>query len=280
MKNKKILLVLVLIFGLFNLGITNVSAASNVKVHFINVGQGDATLIQTPNENILIDAGGKGKGKTVVNYLKKNNVKSLTAVVSTHPDADHVGGLAYVISNMKVSKVYAPNVSHTTKAYKDFLLAVKKKKLKITTAKQGVKIPTRSNDIKMTFIAPVKTYSKSDLNNWSAVLSLKHKKKSFLFTGDAEDRSEKDMLSKKLITKVDVLKVAHHGSKYSTSSNFLAKAKPTYAVISAGKNSYGHPTSETLNRLKKVKSKVYRTDKSGNIIFTSNGSTLSVKTVR
>ncbi|WP_373470800.1 ComEC/Rec2 family competence protein [Carnobacterium alterfunditum] len=258
----------------------DVEAASSVQVHFLNIGQGDATLIQTPNENILIDGGGKGKSPEVVKYLKKYKVSTLTAVVSTHPDADHVGGLAYVIKNMKVNKVYAPNVSHTTQAYKDFLLSVKNKKLKITVAKQGVEIPTIAKDITLKFLAPVKTYAKSDLNNWSAVLHLKHNKKAFLFMGDAEAKAETDMLAKKLISKVDVLKVGHHGYKDSTTANLLNKTKPTYSVISVGKNSYGHPTSTALNRLKAVKSTVYRTDKSGNIIFTSTGSKITVKTVK
>ncbi|WP_290369256.1 MBL fold metallo-hydrolase [Bacillus sp. CECT 9360] len=129
-------------------------------------------------------------------------------------------------------------------------------------------------------MAPVKTYSKSDLNNWSGVLSLKHGSKKFLLTGDAELQSENDMMSKKLISKVDVLKVGHHGAKTSSSSKFLSIAKPTYSAISVGKNSYGHPTSYTVKRLSAVKSKIYRTDKSGNIIFTSNGKTISVKTVK
>ena len=278
---KKIrIITLVLLFALFFTGIKDVQAASNVQVHFLNIGQGDATLIQTPNENILIDGGGKGKGPEIIKYLKKYNVKSLTAVVSTHPDADHIGGLAYVINNMKVSKVYAPNISHTTQAYKDFLLAVKNKKMKITIAKQGLEIPTVAKDITLKFIAPVTTYVKSDLNNWSAVLHLKHNQKSFLFMGDAETKAETDMLAKNLIPKVDVLKVGHHGSKDSTSKKLLDKAKPIYSVISVGKNSYGHPTSEALNRLKAVKSTVYRTDKSSNIIFTSNGSKITVKTVK
>ncbi len=278
---KKIrVITLILLFALFFTGIKDVEAASSVQVHFLNIGQGDATLIQTPNENILIDGGGKGKGPEVVKYLKKYKVSTLTAVVSTHPDADHVGGLAYVIKNMKVNKVYAPNVSHTTQAYKDFLLSVKYKKLKITVAKQGVEIPTIAKDITLKFLAPVKIYAKSDLNNWSAVLHLKHNKKAFLFMGDAEAKAETDMLAKKLISKVDVLKVGHHGSKDSTTANLLNKAKPTYSVISVGKNSYGHPTSTAINRLKTVKSTVYRTDKSGNIIFTSNGSKITVKTVK
>ncbi|HWJ76540.1 MAG TPA: ComEC/Rec2 family competence protein [Niallia sp.] len=279
MKKFNILLVVTLLFSLLT-GVTTADAASNVKVHFLNVGQGDSILIQTGNENILIDGGGKGKGDEVVAYLKKQKVSTLNAIVATHPDADHIGGLTYVIQKLKVKNVYAPKVSHTTKAYKDFLSAVKKKKLTIKTAKQGVEIATKAKDISLKFIAPVKTYNKSDLNNWSAVLLLKHNKKSFLFMGDAEEKSEKDMLAKKVIPDVDVLKVAHHGAKEATTTSFLNKAKPNYAVISVGKNSYGHPTSSVLNRLKKVKSKVYRTDKQGNIIFTSTGTKLTVKTVK
>ena len=279
MKKLNILLVVVLVLSLFT-GLKTTSAASNVKVHFINVGQGDSILIQTPNENVLIDGGGKGKGDEVVAYLKKQKVKTLNAVVSTHPDADHVGGLAYIIKNMKVKAVYAPKVSHTTQAYKDFLTAVKKKGLKIKAAKNGVKITTKAKNTSLKFIAPVKSYSKSDLNNWSAVLLLKHNKKTFLFTGDAETKSESDMLAKKLIPTIDVLKVGHHGAKTSTSAALIKKAKPKYAVISVGKNGYGHPTSTVVKRLKSAKTKTYRTDKSGNIIFTSTGTKLTVKTVK
>ncbi|WP_407406671.1 ComEC/Rec2 family competence protein, partial [Peribacillus sp.] len=227
----------------------------------------------------LIDAGGKGKGDDVVAYLKKQKVKTLNAVVSTHPDADHIGGLAYVINNLKVKAVYAPKVSHTTQAYKDFLKAVKKKGLKIKKAKTGVVITTKAKNTSLKFLAPVKDYKK-DLNNWSAVLLLKHNKKSFLFTGDAEEKSEKDMLAKKVVPSVDVLKVGHHGAKTSSSSAFIKKAKPKYAIISVGKNSYGHPTSTVVKRLNSIKAKIYRTDKSGNIIFTSTGTKLTVKTVK
>ncbi|MGE7601704.1 ComEC/Rec2 family competence protein [Peribacillus sp. NPDC097675] len=279
MKKIKIFLVAVLFLTLFT-GTQSAEAASNVKVHFINVGQGDSILIQTGNENILIDAGGKGKGDEVVAYLKKQKVTTLNAVVSTHPDADHVGGLAYVLNTLKVKAVYAPKVSHTTQAYKDFLSAVKKKGLKIKTAKTGVQISTKAKNTSLKFLAPVKDYAKSDLNNWSAVLLLTHNKKTFLFTGDAEEKSEKDMLAKKLIPSVDVLKVGHHGANTSTSSAFVKKTKPKYAIISVGKNRYGHPTSTVIKRLNSVKAQTYRTDKSGNIIFTSTGTKLTVKTVK
>lgn len=279
MKKINILLVFVLITSLF-VGVNTSKAASTVKVHFINVGQGDSILIQTGSENVLIDGGGKGKGDEVVAYLKKQKVKTLNVVVSTHPDADHIGGLAYVINTMTVKKVYAPKVSHNTQAYKAFLTAVKNKGLKITTAKQGVEIATKATDNSLKFIAPVKTYSTSDLNDWSAVLLLTHNKKKFLFTGDAEEKAEHDMLAKGVLSKVDVLKVAHHGAKEATTTVFLNKVKPTYAVISVGKNGYGHPTSATVNRLKSIKAKIYRTDQSGNIIFTSTGTKISVKTVK
>ena len=114
---------------------------------------------------------------------------------------------------MTVKKVYASKISPTTQAYKNFLTSVKKKNLKITTAKTGVKIYTKASNISLKFIAPVKSYAKADLNNWSGVLLLKHGKKSFLFTADAEEEAESDMLAKGLISKIDVLKVTHHDVK-------------------------------------------------------------------
>ncbi len=280
MKKLNLLIIFALFSSLF-IYVSPSSAANNVKVHVIDVGQGDSILIQTGNENILIDGGNKGKGDEVVSYLKKQKVKTLNAVVSTHPDADHVGGLAEVIDTLKIKSVYAPKVTHTTQAYKNFLTAVKKKNLKIKVAKKGVEIPTKSKSITLKFLAPVKEYSKSDLNNWSGVLQLTHSKKKFLFTGDAETQAEKDMLKAGVLSKVDVLKVSHHGAKEATSTSFLNKVKPTYAVISVSKtNGYGHPTSTTLNRLKKAKAKVYRTDKKGNVIFTSTGKKITVKVAK
>jgi competence protein ComEC len=263
-------------------GVGHTDAATNkLYVHFINVGQGDSIFIRTAaNENILIDAGKTGEGPTVVNYLKKQKVTTIDAVISTHPDADHLGGLPLVIQTFTVNSVYAPKVSNNTLAYKNFLLAVKNKHLTIKTAQTGVIIPSKDKATSLKLVAPVRAYSTSDTNDWSAVLLLKYGAKSFLFTGDAEFASENDMLSHKLLGKVDVLKVAHHGSKYSTSSTFLNVIRPTYSVISVGKNSYGHPTAETIKRLQAVKSVIYRTDQKGNIIFSSDGKTLTIATVK
>ncbi|MED5072956.1 ComEC/Rec2 family competence protein [Anoxybacillus geothermalis] len=254
------------------------AATKTLSVHFINVGQGDSIYIKAPNgEDILIDGGNKD-GSDVVAYLKKQKVKDIEFMIATHPDADHIGGLDEVLKAFPVKNVYAPKVSHTSQAYKDFLTAVKNKKLTIKTAQANVTLPIKRVTAK--FVGPVKTYSKSDTNDWSAVLRLTYGKNTFLFTGDAEFKAESDMIKAKQPLKADVLKVGHHGAKTSTSTTFLNAVKPKYAVISVGKNSYGHPTKEVLNRLKAAKVTVYRTDQKGTIVFTSNGSTLSVKTER
>ncbi len=252
------------------------AATKTMKVHFIDVGQGDSIYIKAPNgEDIIIDGGNKD-GSDVVAYLKKQKVDDIEVMVSTHPDADHVGGLDEVLKAYRVQSVYAPKVSHTTQAYKDFLIAVQKERLKINTVTAGKTLNIKG--VKAVFVAPVKSYSKSDLNNWSAVLHMTYNKNSFLFTGDAELKSESDMLASKRTLKADVLKVSHHGAKETTSANFLKAVKPKYAVISAGKkNSYGHPTSPVLSRLKQAKASVYRTDQKGDIMITSDGKKLSVK---
>lgn len=148
---------------------------------------------------------------------------------------------------MDVKSVYAPKVSHTTDTYKDFLLAVKNEGRKIKQAQKDVSIPL--DGVTAKFLAPVSSYG-SDLNEWSAVLKVQYKNNSFLFTGDAEFKSETDMLKYKSNLKADVLKVGHHGSSTSTSKKFLDAVKPKYAIISVGKNSYGHPNSGIIARLK------------------------------
>ncbi|SLL15269.1 ComEC family competence protein [Mycobacteroides abscessus subsp. abscessus] len=275
MKKLKLLLP-VFILLLSTVFVSPASAANKLQVHFINVGQGDSIYIKTPNGDDIIMDGGNRDGSDVVSYLKKQGVKDIEVMIATHPDADHMGGLDEVLKAFKVKSVYAPKVSHTTQVYKDFLSSVKKEGLTMKTAKKGVSIPLKGVSAK--FVGPVKSYSKSDLNDWSAVLRLVYGKKSFLFTGDAETKAETDMIKSKETLKADVLKVGHHGAKTSTSSAFLKAVKPTYAIISVGKNSYGHPTSETIKRLNSSKAKIFRTDKQGTIIATSDGKTISFNT--
>lgn len=274
----KLFIPVLLLWSLLIAPLANASTSKELIIHFIDVGQGDSIYIKTPEgENILIDAGSKAKGHDVVAYLQKQKVKVIDYMIATHPDADHIGGLDEVLEAIEVKNVYAPKVSHTTQAYKDFLTAVKNEKLTIKTAKLDVELPLKNKDIKAKFVGPVKEYKKNDLNNWSAVLHINYDKNNFLFAGDAELASEQDMIDKKLISKVDVLKVGHHGSKDSSSATFLNLTKPTYSIISVGaKNSYKHPTTETLNRLKAIKTTVYRTDKNGNIRVTSDGQKITI----
>lgn len=258
-----------------------VQTDGDIRVHIIDVGQGDAIWIDTGKENIVIDSGNKGQGKTVINYLEQHDVKALDAVISTHPDADHVGGLADVINHFPVKTVYAPRVTHTTQAYKEFLQAVKKQKLSIKVAKQGVDIPSVAEGVTMTFIGPTKDYSKADLNDWSAVLELTHGQKKFLLTGDAETPAEKDMIAAGVLEPIDVLKVSHHGASEASNTDYLAALQPEYAVISVGKgNRYNHPTADALKRLKATGANILRTDQHGSIVFTSDGQTISVEEER
>ncbi|MCY9513330.1 ComEC/Rec2 family competence protein [Paenibacillus apiarius] len=257
----------------------NKQAAGSLQVYYLDVGQGDATLIKTPKgQHILIDGGDNHKGQTVVDYLEELGVTELDVVIATHPDADHIGGLDTVIESIPTKSVYAPRVSHTTKSYKDFLLAVKNRGLKIKSAKAGLMLPLE--DVTAEFVAPVGEYGK-DLNAWSAVLHLTYGNTSFLFTGDAEKKSEGDMVKSGADLRADVYKVGHHGSDTSSSTSFLKAISPKYAVISVGKdNKYSHPKDVVLERLKNAKVKVFRTDIQGTITATSDGENIKFETVR
>lgn len=277
MKNRliKLSLTLLLILGLVGCEgakqkSPEVSTTGNLSVYYFDVGQGDSILIRTnKGENVLIDGGNNDKGKQVIRYLQALHIDTLDAVIGTHPDADHIGGLDTVIDNMKVHAVYTPKVTHTTITYEDFVKAVKRKGLKLKEAKAGVSLGLSGADA--VFVAPVKSYG-DDLNAWSAVVKVTYGENSFLFTGDAPVKSEKDMIATGQNIRANVLKVGHHGANTSTSQAFLSAVQPEYAVISAGKgNKYGHPTAEIIKRLQANGSKIYRTDELGTILSTSDG---------
>ncbi|QXM07081.1 ComEC/Rec2 family competence protein [Crassaminicella indica] len=241
----------------------------NLKVHFIDVGQADSILIENGENNMLIDAGNNMDSDLVVNYLKREGIKKLDYVIGTHPHEDHIGGLDAVINTFDIGKVYMPKVTHNSKTFKDVVTAIKNKGLKITTPVVGSKIVL--GDAQGVILAPNSKEYK-DYNNYSIVLKLTYGNTSFLFTGDAEDISEEEMIRKGFDLSADVLKVGHHGSHSSTTLEFLNKVNPAYAVIMCETgNDYGHPHKETMDKLKNKNIPVYRTDENGTIIAVSDG---------
>ncbi|MGN0144779.1 MAG: ComEC/Rec2 family competence protein [Clostridium sp.] len=242
---------------------------SDLKVHFIDVGQADSILIQQGNENMLIDAGNNDDEETLKNYLNKLGIKKFTYVVGTHAHEDHIGSLDYIINSYEIGRVYFPKISAATKTFENVVKAVKNKDMKFTVPSVGDTF--NIGDAKCTVLAP-NSSKYEDANNYSIVIKLEYKNTSFIFTGDAEDVSEKEMLDKGLDLRADVLKAGHHGSSSSSTNEFLDAVNPKYAVISVGKdNDYGHPNKETLDKLNARKIKVYRTDESGTIIAESDG---------
>lgn len=247
-----------------------------LTVSYLDVGQGDATLISKGNFHMLIDAGNNHKGDTVVENLKKMGVSKLDVLVGTHPDSDHIGGLDDVLHAVPVDTVYMPSQQKETKTYKDVLTALNKAGKKAKMPEIG-KTYTYDSNVVVRFLSPAKEYS--DSNDNSLVVQLAYGKNRFLFMGDAEEPAEEDILKKKYDLECDVLKLGHHGSYTATSPAFLKEANPTYGIISCGKdNSYGHPHAETLSRLEDEDVQVYRTDTMGTITAKSDGENVTIST--
>lgn len=249
-----------------------------LEVYFLDVGQGDATLVKFPSGKwMLIDGGERHQGEKVITMLREAGVEQLDIIVATHPDSDHIGGLPKVIDAFPVESVYAPKVKHTTKTYQDFLLAVQKKGVKIRTAQAGVELDIGKGS-EAVMVGPVKEYPEKDKNSWSAVLRIKHGENTFLLTGDATIQAEQDMIEDGQPLQAIVLKVGHHGSDTSTGPDFLAEVKPEIAVISLGKNSYGHPSPDVLHTLSKAGVRdIYRTDEHGTIRMISDKKSLEIQ---
>lgn len=248
----------------------------NMEVHFIDVGQADSILIKKGNESMLIDAGNNWDGDKIVKYLKEQNITKLKYLIGTHPHADHIGGMDTIIDNFEIEKIILPNVTTNTKTFEDVLDSIIKKGLSITPAKAGSVYDLNGSEIR-TLAPNAKEYG--NLNNYSVVVKVTNGSNAFLFTGDAEEISEREMIGKySNLLKSDVLKLGHHGSNTSTTQEFLDIVNPKYAVITVGKgNRYGHPDEEILNRLKIKGINLFRTDVDGNIIAVSDGDSISFK---
>lgn len=248
-------------------------AREELKVYYIDVGQADSILITLGNSSMLIDAGNNDDGKAVVDFIAAKGISKLDIVVGTHPHEDHIGGLDDVINAFDIGEIIMPKVSHTTKTYKDVLTAIKNKNHTVTAAKAGQTYALGSANIQV--ISPVKD-KYENLNQYSAVMRLTYQNTSFLFTGDMEKANEDELLASLADVKADVLKVAHHGSRTSSTSSFLSAVSPQYAIICVGEdNSYKHPNANVLSRLQNMMT-VYRTDVHGTITVTSDGQSISI----
>ncbi len=253
------------------------TGTDQLSVHFIDVGQGDAILIQFPSgQNMLIDAGSNAYAPTVISYLQQLGVQKLDYCVGTHPHEDHIGALDDVISAFPVEHVYLPKVAHTTRAFENLLNAISEKGLRVREAKAGVAIDV-GEQASALIVAP-NSGDYQDLNDYSVVIKVSYGQTTAIFTGDADRISEQEMAASSFDLQADLLKVAHHGSRTSNAQELLDRAQPEYAVISVGAgNTYGHPHSEAVERLTQLGATVYRTDLMGNIVFKSDGVSFTYK---
>lgn len=245
-----------------------------LKVHYLDVGQGDSIFVELPNnETMLIDAAESYQSENIINYLKNLNYQKIDYVIGTHPHTDHIGGLKNIINTFEIGKIYMSKVVSTTKTYESLLMAIKDKNLKINTAKAGTSI-IDTDALKINILAPNNsTYT--ELNNYSVVTKITYGTTKFLFMGDAEKLSENEI--KENVT-ADVIKIGHHGSNTSSSIDFIKKVNAKYGIISVGlNNKYNLPKEETITNWENSGTKIYLTSTNGTIRASSDGTNIKIE---
>lgn len=249
-----------------------------MAVHYIDVGQGDATLLQTPKGSVLIDCSEKEYGDDIVAYLSEMGVTELEYFIITHPDADHMGAAAYILENITVKNFVMNGQEKNTVFFSNALDVMEEKNISGTIVAPGDVLTVGA--LQMKILAPHRIdYSEAEWNNASIVIHATYGHRSFLFTGDAEEDAEEDLLRYHASElDCDVFQAGHHGSRTSNSPELLQKATPEFVIISCGEgNSYGHPHQEALDAFEDCGATVYRTDKMGTIVFITDGETLTKK---
>ena len=251
---------------------TTTQTSANVTIKFIDVGQGEAILIALPEKTMLIDAGPTGSAPKIAQVLQELGRNKIDYLVATHPDEDHIGGMADVISNTQIGTIYAPNKTNNTATYRKFLTAIQNNNLQITLAEAGT-IIDQTDSYKLEILWPKKDANFPDTNDYSIIIKLTVGNKTFLFTGDAPTNA----ILNSNPGHIDVLKVSHHGSRTGTTEVLIHKLSPTYAVLSyALDNSYGHPMQSVLNALHKHSVEIWGTGANGTITITCDGTNIDI----
>lgn len=252
-----------------------VTTDNKLRVYFIDVGQADSIVLSINNHNMLIDSGNYNDRFKLTNYIKSLGINKFDYIIGTHAHEDHIGSMSYIINNFDFDHYIMPSTETKYNSYKYTIKSLNKKN-------KEVEEPIIDSNIKLDDVSCTIIYSdnnKDEINNNSIIMKCTFFNNSYLFTGDTTSDIEHKILDKDL--KSDVLKVAHHGSRYSSSAVFLDKVNPKYAIIPCGvDNEYGYPHKVTLDKLNKLNIKVFRTDLDGTIISTSDGNNISFETIK
>lgn len=249
-----------------------VHTEGEMEVHFLDVGQGSACLVESEGHYMLVDGGDRDTSSFVVAYLRDQGVEKLDYIIASHYDADHISGLVGVLNVYPTEKILCPDYETDTKIYASLMNKIEENGCEVVHPAAGESYDL--GEAFFTIAAPVKDDYEDD-NNRSIGIRLVHGNSSFLMLGDAERESEEDICSSGARLQSDVYLVSHHGSSSSTTKELLERVRPSAAVISVGEdNAYGHPHSQTMDRLKAAGVQLYRTDIQGTVIAVSDGGKL------
>jgi len=265
---KKLIIILTLVFLLCFTGV--LYAQENLKIYFLDVGQGDASVIIASSGQVAIIDSGPNES-LILRYLQNLGISQINLLIATHAHADHITGMDKIIAQYKPKAFIAPGIPHTTRTYENMITAIEKYNISYY---EGISRKINLGSLTFTILPPAEPLiEESKLNNNSTVVRLDFKDFSCLFTGDIEKKREGQLLIKSRDSlNVDILKVAHHGSSSSSSSLFVKSIKPRISIISCGEgNQYGHPHQETLTLLQNLGIKIYRTDLNGTILIETDG---------
>lgn len=252
--------------------------AATLRVYFLDVGQGDAALLQTDSHSILIDGGESESGMDIVQMLRSLDIRRLDGIINSHPHSDHIGGIVDVLEQVPVDALYLPQTTDTQDsnawAYENVLEIATEKQIPVYTPACCEKLSLGAAELEFLLVNAAESV---DLNDSSLVCRVTCGERRFLFTGDLGASGEEALLNAGYALSADVLKVGHHGSGASTTPDFLAAVSPDYAVISCGaRNDYGHPAQRVLDVLREMNCAIYRTDIDHTVLFETDGERISV----